>query len=267
MLVARAAPAGRSLLRGSATASCTGLQTLRAVATRAAGAMEKVTFGDGLPGYEAGPKAAPGVVVLQEWWGVTDIIKDQALLISKEGFRVLIPDLYKGKVGVDAEEASHLMNHLDFKAAVSEVKAAADYLRGSGAAKVGVVGFCMGGALSFAAAQHAGVDCAAPFYGVADPAICQPPSIKVPVQAHFGALDSLQGFSDPDTIAKVVDAMKAAGCPVQLYMYPGCGHAFMNALTESGREKIKTIGQASPPEAEVKEAFDRLIAFLKQHLA
>jgi dienelactone hydrolase len=109
------------------------------------------------------------------------------------------------------------MNHLDFKAAVSEVKAAADYLRGSGAAKVGVVGFCMGGALSFAAAQHAGVDCAAPFYGVADPAICQvrralsdlgqgprdpapcwprpplptlpapqPPSIKVPVQAHFG---------------------------------------------------------------------------------
>ncbi|KAI8464411.1 MAG: dienelactone hydrolase family-domain-containing protein [Monoraphidium minutum] len=186
--------------------------------TRAAAAMDKVAFGEGLPGYEAGPKAAPGIIVLQEWWGVTDIIKDQALMLSKEGFRVLVPDLYKGKVGVDAEEASHLMNHLDFKAAVAEMKAAADYLRSTGSSKVGAVGFCMGGALTFAAAQHAGVDCAAPFYGIPDPAICQPDAIKVPVQAHFGKLDALQGFSDPASIAAVYEKMKAAGCDVDLFM-------------------------------------------------
>lgn len=64
------------------------------------------------------------------------------------------------------------MNSLDFKAAVGEVTDAVKYLRSSGSKKVGCVGFCMGGALTFAAAQHAGVDCAAPFYGTPDPAIC-----------------------------------------------------------------------------------------------
>lgn len=231
--------------------------------------MEKVSFGTSCAtGYEAGPKGSPAVVVLQEWWGVNDIIKEHAHLIAEAGnFRVLIPDLYKGKVGVDAEEASHLMNNLDFKAAVGEMTEAVAYLRSSGSAKVGVCGFCMGGALSFAAAQHAGVDCAAPFYGIPDPAICDPAAIKVPVQAHFGKLDTMQGFSDPESIKKVVDSMKAAGASVELFMYDGSGHAFMNALTEKGRAKIKEIGQAEPPEAEPKQAFDRLITFLKQHLS
>eukprot|EP00877_Chromochloris_zofingiensis_P002020 jgi/Chrzof1/11819/Cz06g11050.t1 len=74
--------------------------------------MEKITFGDNLPGYEAGDKSAPAVVVLQEWWGVNDMIKETAQMISKQGFRVLIPDLYKGKVGVDKEEASHVRDTL-----------------------------------------------------------------------------------------------------------------------------------------------------------
>ncbi|GBF90985.1 carboxymethylenebutenolidase [Raphidocelis subcapitata] len=234
----------------------------------AAAAMDKVEFGPSkLPGYEAGPKDAPGVIVLQEWWGITPIIKEQALMISKEGFRVLVPDLYKGKIGVDAEEASHLMNSLDFKGAVEELKQAADYLRATGAGRVGAVGMCMGGALAFAAAQHAGIDAAAPFYGIPDPAICQPDSIKIPVQAHFGKLDSLTGFSDPESAQKVFDKMKAAGCDVELFLYDGCGHAFLNALTDEGREKIKTIGQASPPEGEVKAAFERMVAFFKKHLA
>eukprot|EP00882_Tetradesmus_deserticola_P021447 GHRQ01023218.1.p2 GENE.GHRQ01023218.1~~GHRQ01023218.1.p2 ORF type:complete len:135 (+),score=34.43 GHRQ01023218.1:410-814(+) len=72
--------------------------------------MEKVSFGSsGAVGHEAGPKDSPAVVVLQEWWGVNDIIKEHAHLIGDAGgFRVLIPDLYKGKVGVDKEEASHV---------------------------------------------------------------------------------------------------------------------------------------------------------------
>ena len=71
--------------------------------------MEKVTFGpSNLPGFEIGDKTLPAVIVIQEWWGVTVNIKELAQMISKEGFRCLVPDLYKGKIGVDAEEASHV---------------------------------------------------------------------------------------------------------------------------------------------------------------
>ena len=78
----------------------------------------------------------------------------------------LVPDLYKGKVGVDKEEASHMLSKLDWAAALEEIKAAVQYLRDGGATRVACIGFCMGGALSLAAAQHAGIQCAAPFYGL-----------------------------------------------------------------------------------------------------
>lgn len=230
--------------------------------------MEKITFDGNLPAYEAGPKAGPAIIVLQEWWGVNDIIKEQAVLLKDAtGYRCLVPDLYKGNIGVDKEEANHLMSNLDFPGAVKELGEAVKYLKSTGATKVGVVGFCMGGALSFAAAQHAGVDAAAPFYGIPDPAICNPAAIKVPVQAHFGQLDTMKGFSDPESIAAVVDKMKAAGAPVELFMYEHCGHAFMNALTAGGRDKIKEVGQADPPTDEPKKALERLVAFFMQHLA
>ena len=81
--------------------------------------MEKITFGDAaVPGYERGEKTAPAVIVLQEWWGVTKNISAQAERIASEGgYRVLIPDLYKGKLGVNVEEAHHLMSNLDWPAA------------------------------------------------------------------------------------------------------------------------------------------------------
>jgi carboxymethylenebutenolidase len=78
----------------------------------------------------------------------------------------LVPDLYKGKVGVDKEEASHMLSKLDWAAALEEIKQAVQYLRDGGATRVACIGFCMGGALSLAAAQHAGIQCAAPFYGL-----------------------------------------------------------------------------------------------------
>ena len=79
--------------------------------------MEKVTFGDTLPGYVCGDPTHPGVVVVQEWWGVTETIQEHALRISQEGYRVLVPDLYKGALGVNVEEAHHLMSNLDWDAA------------------------------------------------------------------------------------------------------------------------------------------------------
>lgn len=76
--------------------------------------------------------------------------------------------------------------------------------------QVGAIGFCMGGALTFCAAQHCGVAAAVPFYGSPDPAVCNPASIKVPVQAHFGAADALKGFSDPEVGGKGGVAMSAS---------------------------------------------------------
>lgn len=82
----------------------------------------KVEFAPGLFGYEIGDRSAPGIVAIQEWWGVNDTIKDHASYLSKElDARCLIPDLYKGKVGVTVEEAEHSMANLDFPAAVKEL--------------------------------------------------------------------------------------------------------------------------------------------------
>jgi len=92
-------------------------------------------------------------------------IKEHATKIASHGYRCLIPDIYHGKIGIDKEEASHLMSNLDWQRAVAEITEAVTYLKENGATKVGAVGFCMGGALSLAAAQHCGIDCAQPFYG------------------------------------------------------------------------------------------------------
>eukprot|EP00877_Chromochloris_zofingiensis_P002022 jgi/Chrzof1/11820/Cz06g11060.t1 len=161
-----------------------------------------------------------------------------------------------------------LRNELDFKQAINEVTAAVDHLRSSGSKKVGVVGFCMGGALAFCAAQHSGVDAAVPFYGTPDPAVCQPESIKVPVQAHFGKLDSMQGISDPETVAPLMEKIKAAGVNLEYYSYDSAGHGFMNALLgDMGIAKIEEVGQPVPNEEDPKTAFDRMTAFFKKHLA
>jgi carboxymethylenebutenolidase len=100
----------------------------------------------------AGDGKASGVVVIQEWWGLNDQIKGVAERLAALGYRALVPDLYKGKLALDAAEAKHLMTNLDFAdAATQDVRGASQYLKQS-SAKVGVVGFCMGGALTVLAA-------------------------------------------------------------------------------------------------------------------
>ena len=139
--------------------------------------MESASFGPAdapITGYVCGDANAPGVVVLQEWWGVTENIKLQAQYLSKRGYRCLVPDLYRGELGANVEEAHHLMTNLDWPRAKDEIAAAATWLKTTGSPKVGAIGFCMGGALTLIAAQHADdVAAAAPFYGTPDAGICQ----------------------------------------------------------------------------------------------
>ena len=102
----------------------------------------------------AGSGNAPGIVVIQEWWGLNDQIKGVADRLAALGYRAFVPDLYKGKVTVDAAEANHLMTNLDFGAAATQdIRGAAQHLKKNNA-KVGVVGFYMGGALTVLAAMY-----------------------------------------------------------------------------------------------------------------
>src|SRR3954465_3728718 len=107
--------------------------------------------GKSVNGYLVEPQAgakAPAMVVIQEWWGLNDQIRGVADKVAKAGYRALIPDLYRGKTAVDAKEANNLMTGLNFgDAAGQAIPAAAPYLK-KDSKKVGVTGFCMGGALT-----------------------------------------------------------------------------------------------------------------------
>ncbi|KAG2448703.1 hypothetical protein HYH02_006059 [Chlamydomonas schloesseri] len=241
-------------------------------------ALRAVTFGPSrLPGFEVGPAHAPAVLLLQEWWGVTDVVKQQARLLAAAGpaaaggFRVLVPDLYKGTVGVDMEEAGHLMTSLDFRRAVEEVRQAAQYLLGSGSPRVGITGGCMGGALSFAAAEHVGdlLACAVPFYGTPAREMgdwVMPERIRIPLQYHTGELDPIRGFSDAQSGRELLTRMFEAGCPVELHLYPRTPHSFLNAVTPEGVDFLRKWQYGVPPPEQVELAWQRMVGFLMQHL-
>jgi carboxymethylenebutenolidase len=111
--------------------------------------------GNKVDGYLAEPKGAthaPGIVVIQEWWGVNDQIRGVAERLATAGYRALVPDLFRGKSTLEEEEAHHLMTGLNFAdAAAQDIRGAVQFLKKS-SGKVGVTGFCMGGALTLLAA-------------------------------------------------------------------------------------------------------------------
>lgn len=219
----------------------------------------------GQPAYLFGDVKDPAVVVLQEWWGITDIIKGHAQKIADAGYQCIVPDLYKGKVGVDREEAQHLYDHLDWPQAVQEIKACVQYLKDNGAKKVGATGFCMGGALAMAAAQHAGVDAAAAFYGLPPPTLAQPEAVKVPVQLHFGQLDEYKGFSDPESAEAFVKKVNDAGGKAEVFIYEQCGHGFLNTGPEAVAKR-KHMGFPEPPMEQQELAWKRLFEFFDKQL-
>ena len=179
--------------------------------------------------------------------------------------RCLVPDIYHGKIGVDKEEALHLMDTLDWPRAVEELSQAVQFLKEEGSEKVGAIGFCMGGALAVAACQHCGIDCAAPFYGTPSKELSQPENIKVPVEFHSGELDDGKGFSDPATVGGWADEINKAGGSAASYLYENCGHAFINA-GEHAVELRKMMDFPEPSTAVQDLAWSRVHAFFEKHL-
>jgi carboxymethylenebutenolidase len=181
------------------------------------------------PGYLSEPERArnaPGVVLFEEWWGLTDHIKETADRLAAVGFRVLVPDLYRGSVADTREQAGHLMEGLDFSDAVSQdARGAAAYLKQHGAKRVGVTGFCMGGALAMLAAMHApDFDSAVIFYGYPPAEAGDPSTIKIPIMGHWAHHDEFFNIAGVDALE---DALKTRGVPYEFHRYDA-KHAFYN---------------------------------------
>ena len=166
---------------------------------------------------------------------------------------------YRGKVATDRETAGHYMGDLNWDGAMQDLAAGAKFLKSRGCNKVGVCGFCMGGALSFAAAAAIPQDisAAAPFYGIPDQTKFDLTKISIPVQAHFGAKDELVGFSSKQDYDKLSEKLKAAGVNYELFEYDA-GHAFTNPLNIIGDNYQADLA---------KTAFERMLAFMNTNLA
>ena len=190
----------------------------------------------------------PGVVVIQEWWGINDQIQAIAERYAAAGFVAVVPDLYHGKLAKDAEEAGQLMKALDFGKAVQEIAGAVAFLRARSSGKVAVTGYCLGGALTFASAVNIrGLAAVVPFYGL--PGDLDWTKIDAPVQAHFATHD------DWATVAGAEKIKAAVKVPMELHVYDA-QHAFCN----DRRPDVYN------PEA-AKQAWDRALAFVRSHTA
>ena len=194
----------------------------------------------------------PCVVVIQEWWGLNEQICGIADRFADAGFTALAPDLYQGRVTQEPDEASHLMNGLDFPGAThQDLSGAVQYLAKTGS-KVGVMGFCMGGALTIAAAVHIpAVSAAVCFYGIPPREFADPANIRIPFQGHFADRDD---WITPQLVDDLEQTMRGAGNPPELFRY-AAQHAFFNQL----RPEVY--------DAECSAiAWERTVSFLRLHL-
>lgn len=203
----------------------------------------------------------PGVVVIQEWWGLVDHIKDVCERFAAEGFVALAPDLYHGDTVALKEPDTaqkHLMG-LNIQQAAKDMSGAVDYLRGLPAVQgkgLGVVGFCMGGGLTLLLALQRpdAITAAVPFYGVVPPQAGNPDWSKIlaAVQGHYAEDDD---FAGPKAARALEQALKDAGKQAEIFLYPGTHHAFFN----DDRPEVYDPAAA-------KQAWQRTIAFLRQTL-
>lgn len=201
-----------------------------------------------------GSGKAPAVVLIHEWWGVNDHIRSLLDRLAAAGFLAMAPDLYHGKVTRDPKEAEKLMRALDWSKAIDEIAGAARYLlnhpRSNG--KVGVIGFCMGGALSFAAAtQIPEFAAVVPFYGVPPASQADWSKVRAPIMAHFARRDQ---WASVDSARDIQAQLQAHGQSMELHVYDA-DHAFMN----------DTRPEVYNPTA-AKLAWERTVAFLHRHL-
>jgi carboxymethylenebutenolidase len=224
---------------------------------------ERIEFasnGSTAQGYLAVPEggSGPGVVVIQEWWGLVPHIEDVADRLAAEGFVALAPDLYHGEATTEPDEAGKLMMTLDMERAAKDLKGAIAECRTRGSATgVGVIGFCMGGGLALLAATLDGetVKATVPFYGVIPGGGPGPDYTRLggPIQGHYAEQDD---FAGPPAVAQLTADVQAAGGTIEVFTYPGTQHAFFN---DTRPEVFDAAASA--------QAWERSLSFLRANLA
>ena len=210
-------------------------------------------------GYLATPKqgSGPGVIVIQEWWGLVDHIKDVCDRFADEGFVALAPDLYHGKSTKSPDEAGKLMMAMRIDDAERDLGAAVDYLEtqdSTTSEKIGVIGFCMGGALAlYTATKNSTIGACVIFYGGHPKVHPDLPNLHAPVLGLYGENDR---SVTPAVVHDLEQKLKKLGKQIEVKIYKDADHAFFNDT----RPQVYNATAAA-------DAWQRTIAFLRQHLS
>lgn len=209
-------------------------------------------------GYLAIPQKGngPGVIVIQEWWGLVDHIKDVCDRFAKEGYVALAPDLYHGKTTKSPDEAGKLMMALRIDEAEKDLGGAIQYVlkhKATTGNQVGVIGFCMGGALSlYAATKNPQVGACVVFYGGHPNVKPDLVNLQAPMLGIYGERD---GFVTPEVVRDLEKQLKALGKSAEMHIYPNADHAFFN----DQRPEVYNAKAA-------EDAWRRTIEFFARHL-
>ena len=225
---------------------------------------QNVTFasnGGEAHGYLVKPETGtgPGLVVIQEWWGLDDHMADLVDRFAAEGFVALAPDLYGGRVAHDADTAGQMLQSLPVDEAVRDLAGAVDYLLADPdvtSATIGAVGFCMGGGFVLGLAAQAGekIGAAVPFYGVGPGVPDQYRSITAPIQGHYAEQDQM--YPADQARQQEQQIRDESHSSVEFFYYPA-GHAFHNDRDKMGTYDAESAGQA----------WSRTIEFLRANVA
>ena len=194
--------------------------------------VEFASNGGKASGYLATPAngQGPGILVIQEYWGLVDHIKDVADRFAAEGFVALAPDMYHGATATEPDEAGKLMMSMNLEQAAKDLSGAVTLLQErSGQKEIGVVGFCMGGGLALVAGtlRPDAIKAVVPFYGLVPWPSAQPDWSKLDaaVLGHYAADDA---YFSPAKAQELENTLKAAGKDVEIIVYPDVDHAFFN---------------------------------------
>ncbi len=224
--------------------------------TEPKGAMvEFAANGGKTTGYLTKPESGegPGIIVLQEWWGLVGHIKNVADRFAAAGYVALAPDLYNGEATKSPDEAGKLMMALNIEQTEQDLSGAVDYLvSSSSGAKIGIVGFCMGGQLAlFAASKNPRIGACVDFYGIHPNVKPDYSKLTAPVLGLFAEKD---GFVSPDVVNALEQTLGNAGVSTDFQIYPDVDHAFFNDERE-----VYNLAAAT-------DAWNRVQDFLEKHI-
>ena len=198
----------------------------------------------------------PGIVLIQEWWGIEPHIRDLAQRLVVEGFVVMVPDLYHGQIATEPDDARKLVMMRQMPERLDEIETACEVLRNDpqvAPKKLGMLGFCMGGHVTFRmAARYPHLGAISPWYGGGyDPTPEEVAQVTAPVLAIYGEAD---GGIPTEQVRKLEQLYKAAGKDAQFVIYPKAGHAFLNPT------------HGAYVEGPAQAAWAKAMAFFKTHL-